>query len=103
LRQAVEATLAGTATAEERQWCEALLEVARRDSSEHLSFDAVLVDLVEAVLATPWRNIAGDEKTWRRMVDSVAHSLSEDNRAREQLNNLWLNLRAKVADETAHR
>ena len=67
----------------------ALLEVAGRHRGQPLSLDPIVLELVEAVLRTHFRNLAGSSEFWRLISAQIARSLFDDPVAHSRLELFW--------------
>nr|MBL7038366.1 hypothetical protein [Pirellulaceae bacterium] len=69
---------------------EALIDVARQHSGQTLA--SVVVELVEAVLATRFGGISDGGDRWRSMASAIAETLMDDPASRDRLESLWARL-----------
>jgi hypothetical protein len=67
----------------------ALMEVAAHHRSKALSFDPVLIKMVQAVLLTHFQALSNSSEFWRTVSVQIGQTLWDDPVARLRLEALW--------------
>lgn len=70
----------------------ALRAVAERYSGQPLTLEPVTVELVRAMVRTPFRSLAASVEEWEQMTLSIAGTLYNHAPSRERLTSLWSRL-----------
>jgi len=70
----------------------ALIDVARRHCGQTPTLASIVVELVEAVLATRFGGVSDGGDRWRSMSSAIAETLMDDPTSRDRLESLWTRL-----------
>lgn len=73
-----------------------LVEVARRHQGCPLSYDPIMVDLVQAIVRINLSHLAARDADWQAMSRQLAATLWEDQPSQERLERFWTRLSEAV-------